>query len=305
MKFPASKANQKLWILIATSALFAGSFIAGKYTTSDLGPLTTSLLRYAIALMFLSLLLIRYKLVSLQIQYCDLIWFFLLGLFGIVGYHFFFFSSLSHTAVANTAIINATNPILTGLFAALFIRERLALKNYLGVVISFVGVMVLLSDGQLANLIHLNINIGDVFMLLAVLSWIVYALLIKALSQRYSGFTITYYAAVFGVLLLVVLAPTQEPFVEQVRAISALSIGSVIYMGVGASGLGYFLYNLSIQDIGPTKTASFIYGCVPFFVAILAFLFFRQAITIPMIVSSGLVMLGLRFLLAEGRSPHS
>ena len=44
-----------------TSVLFSGSYIAGKYTTLDLGPLTTTLLRYLIALGFLSVLLLHYK----------------------------------------------------------------------------------------------------------------------------------------------------------------------------------------------------------------------------------------------------
>ncbi|MGJ3251703.1 MAG: DMT family transporter [Elainellaceae cyanobacterium] len=291
---------QKIAILIATSALFSGSFVAGKYTTTDLGPLTTSLLRYAIALLFLSVFLIRYKFSVLQIDRRDIVRFLLLGLFGVVGYHYFFFSSLRHTAVANTAIINATNPILTGFLAAIFIRERLTLKNYLGVIMSCLGVLVLLTQGDIKNLIHLDLNIGDLLMLFAVLSWIMYALIIKQLFRKYSGFTITYYSAVFGVLLLLGLAITEHP-VQQIQAVSTASLLSILYMGIGASGLGYFLYNLSIKEIGPTKTAGFVYGCVPIFVAILAFLFFRQPITMPILMSSALVILGLRLMLESSQ----
>ena len=120
-----------------TSVLFSGSYIAGKYTTLDLGPLTTTLLRYVVALLFLSSLLLHYKRSALVLRSRDIAPALLLGLFGIVGYHYFFFLSLRYTEVANTAIINALSPVLTGVAAALLIKERLSRANYAGLVIAF------------------------------------------------------------------------------------------------------------------------------------------------------------------------
>ena len=132
-----------------TALLFAGSFIAGKYTTIDLGPLTTSLLRYVIAILFLLVMAVSGRRSALRVQRTDLIWFILLGLFGVVGYHYFFFSALRYTEVANTAIIHAMNPIVTGLMAAVFIRERLSVRNYLGIVLAVAGVITLITKADL------------------------------------------------------------------------------------------------------------------------------------------------------------
>lgn len=281
---------------LLTSLLFAGSFIAGKYTTQDLGPLTTSFLRYVIALVFLTGLTVHYKPAALKVNHRDLLPLSLLGLFGIVGYHYFFFSSLRHTAIANTAIINAFNPVVTSLLAAIVIHERLTFKNYVGGAIALTGVLTLLSNGNLQTLLQLQFNLGDVLMLCAVISWVIYALLIKMLSKTYSGFTITYYAALSGVILLLFLA-LPEGLLDQVQTISLPSIFSVLYMGTGASGLGYLLYNLSVVNIGPTKTSSFVYSFVPVFVALLALLFFGQPITPIMIASALLIIAGLRLML--------
>lgn len=278
-----------------TGLLFAGSFIAGKYTTVELSPILTTLLRYIIALLFLSSLLIHYKKSSLFIQTKDVFLLSLLGLFGVVGYHFFFFLSLRYTAIANTAIINAFNPVITGIAAALFIRERLTLQNYLGGAIALVGVLVLLSKGEIGNLIGLQINLGDGLMLCAVLSWVVYSLLIKVLSQRYSGFTVSFYAAVFGVGWLLLLSLREDW--ATVARLSPAAIASLVYMGIGASGMGYFLYNLSVKAIGPTRASSSVYSLVPVFVALLAFAFFRQPITALMLFSMSLIILGLHFAL--------
>ena len=282
---------------LMTSVLFSGSYIAGKYTTLDLGPLTTTLLRYLIALLFLSGLLLHYKRRALILHRRDIVPALLLGLFGIVGYHYFFFQSLRYTEVANTAIINALSPVLTSLAAAVLIKERLSRGNYAGILVAFIGVLLLLSRGDSDTILSLRFNKGDLLMLLSVVSWMVYALLIRTMLDRYSGFTLTFYATLFGVLMLLVLAPQEAPLGD-IREISRTSLLAVVYMGICGSGLGYLLYNLSIREIGPTRTSSFVYSVIPLIVAGLALLFFQQPITPIMIVSMILILIGLRMMLA-------
>ena len=296
--------SRKILVPLATGLLFSGSYISAKYTTSDLGPLTTSLLRYLVALIFLTFFLIRQKTDSLRVARSDLFRLALLGLSGIVGYHYFFLLALRSTAVANTAIINATSPILTGVLAAVFVHERLRVRNYTGVGIAFLGVVVLLARGDVQNILGMKINVGDAIMLLATLSWVVYALIVKTLIHKYSGFTITFYASLFGVFFLFFLA-LSENIAEQLRAVSMSSIVAVLYMGVFASGLGYLFYNLSIREIGPTRTSSFVYSVVPILVAVLATLFFRQPVTPVMICSMILIVLGLNFMLRGEHGGHT
>ncbi|MEO1069835.1 MAG: DMT family transporter [Cyanobacteria bacterium J06638_6] len=290
--------NPKVLLPILTSFLFAGSFIAGKYTTVALGPLTTTLLRYMIALGVLGLFVGRSVNPAKMLTVARTDWgaMALLGLFGVVGYHYFFFISLRHTATANTAIINAFNPVVTGIMAALFIGERLTRRQYGGIALALVGVLTLLTRGSLAKLLTLELNRGDGLMLCAVLCWVVYSLIIKQLSQRYSGLTITFYAAVAGVGQLLVLA-SLEQWWQQVATLSISSLIAILYMGVAASGIAYLLFNLSIQQVGPTRTASVVYSLVPIFVAALAWLFFREPLTTAMVASMGLILLGVNLVL--------
>lgn len=294
----------RILLPLMTSVLFSGSYIAGKYTTLDLGPLTTTLLRYLIALLFLSGLLFHYKRRALILRGRDIVPALLLGLFGIVGYHYFFFQSLRYTEVANTAIINALSPVLTSLAAAVLIKERLSRGNYAGVLVAFIGVLLLLSRGDSDTILNLRFNKGDLLMLLSVISWMVYALLIRTMLDRYSGFTLTFYATLFGVVMLLVLAPQEAPLGD-IREISRASLLAVVYMGICGSGLGYLLYNLSIREIGPTRTSSFVYSVIPLIVAVLALLFFQQPITPIMIVSMMLILIGLRMMLAVKADPKA
>ena len=288
--------SKKIAWPILTGLSFAGSFIAGKYIIIDLQPLTTAFLRYAIAVIALSGLIFYYKPKSLKIAGKDWPLLALLGLFGVVGYQFFFFASLKYTAVMNTSIINAFSPVVTGLGAAFFIRERLTKANYIGIIVALVGVIILISKGTWDNIVDLNFNIGDILMLSAVISWAVYAILIKKLLRQYSGFTLTYYAALFGMLEAGLLCLIENPL-PQILAISKLSIISLVYLGVAATAFGHFLYNLCIGEIGPTRTSSFVYSIVPIFVACLAYLFFSDTITLVMVSSVAFIIVGLNFML--------
>jgi drug/metabolite transporter (DMT)-like permease len=291
---------KNITISFLTSLTFAGAFVAGKYTTLDLLPLTISLLRYIIGFLFMVVLLVHYKASSLKIERKDIFPLVLMGLTGIVGYHFFFFTSLNYTLVANTAIINAFNPAITGILAAVFIKERLTGINYAGSVISITGVLILITKGNLNRLIGMDFNIGDLLMLCAVANWAIYALIAKRIVKKYSGFTATFYSFAFGMTLLVFLA-IPEDIGKQLSSVSLRSILSLLFMGIFSSGIGILLYNLSIRLIGPTKTSSLVYSLVPVFVAILAYIFFGEPITPVIVLSMVLIIIGLNMVLRETR----
>ncbi|MGC1216271.1 MAG: DMT family transporter [Phormidesmis sp.] len=291
-------------LAVLTSLLFAGSFVAGKYTTDEMGPLLITLLRYIIASVFLHLLVLHRGDIGQRIgtaTWTDKCCLFLLGTFGVVGYHFFFFSSLRYTAVANSAIINAFNPVVTGFLAAVILKETLALRNYVGGAIAILGVLVLLTNGNLLSLLQLQFNQGDLLMLYAVFCWAGYSILLRYLGKRFSGLAMSYYGALFGVVQLLLLV-IPELLQTGLPSLSVASVLGVFYMGIGASGIGYLLFTLSTQKIGPTKSTSIVYSGVPVWVALLAWLFFKEPVTPWMLVSMGLILIGLRTVLKPAKS---
>ena len=90
-----------------------------------------------------------------------------------------------------------------------------------------------------------------------------------------------------------------EGSIEQIQTISPSVIFALLYMGTFASGIGYLFYNFSIKEIGPTRTASFVYSLVPVFVALLAMFFFNESITTMMVLSAALIIFGLWFMVHE------
>ena len=289
---------QRIVFPLITSLLFSGSYIAGQYTTVDLDPLTTTLARFSIALVFLLLLAGHYRLGGLKISLRDIPAMMLLGVTGIVAYHYFFFLSLRFTDVANTAIINALSPVVTALAAAILIHEWLSRKNYLGMGVCFLAVLALLCDADPRRLFSWDLNRGDLFMLAAVGSWTIYAIGVKRLSARYSSYTLTFYATLFGVGCLLVLVPLDEA-VARLKQSTLATIYAVLYMGVFGSGIGYLTYNLSVRHIGATRTSSFVYSVIPILVALFAWGVFGQGITAVMMVSAVMILLGLRLMMGS------
>ena len=270
-----------------------------------------TLLRYAIASLFLQSLVWyqskkgkKFNTPLKEASLSDKVCLFLLGTTGVVGYHFFFFYSLRYTVVANSAIINAFNPVITGFLAAVLLKETLAVRNYVGGAIAILGVLVLLTDGDLTSLLQLQFNSGDLLMLCAVVCWAFYSILLRHLGKRFSGLAMSYYGAVFGVLQLLVLV-LPEVVLLGLPSLSMLSILGILYMGIGASGIGYLLFTISTQRIGPIKSTSIVYSGVPVWVALLALLFFGEPITPWMVVSMGLILLGLRAVLEPARRETS
>ena len=137
-------------------------------------------------------------------------------------------------------------------------------------------------------------------MLCAVVCWAIYSILLRHLGCRFSSIAMSYYAALFGVVQLSILAVPELVHTGWPSLSRSAALG-IVYMGVGASGVGYLLFVRSTQRIGPTRSTSIVYGGVPVWVALLAWLFFAEPVTPWMVASMGLILLGLRTVLPPGK----
>lgn len=284
--------STSLWLPLVTAFLFSGSFLSGKIATASLGPLSMSFGRYIIALCFLTSLLFFTQQKVAKISMRDLWLFILLGLFGVVGYHFFFFLSLHYTNITHTAIINALNPTVTAILACILTKEKLSFSGWLGILLALVGVLLLITQGHLLSLLTLPLNRGDLLMMIAVVCWAIYALFVKQAAKRYDGLTITYMTTLFGVVILLPLAGWEWHISVQ-QQLNKSALLSLLYMGIMGSGISYFLYNKSVLRLGVTQTATVVYGTVPIFVAMWGILFFADRLSGYLIGSLLMIFAGI------------
>ncbi|MCY6484071.1 DMT family transporter [Clostridium aestuarii] len=282
----------KIYFLMVLTALFwAGAFIAAKLSSPYIPAFTLTFLRFLIATLVLYVVILIKEKSLYKLKKKDIPVFLFTGIVGMVGYHIFFFTSVKYTTAINSSIIGASNPIITTILCFLFLREKISFKRFIGIIISFTGVFLTITNGDLSSLGNINLNKGDLIMLLAVLCWASYAVYSKKVMPLYSPIVLTFYSFLFCTLFLV-------PFVIYENPISSLSnvpyyaYAAVVYMSIFASVIGYFVQQMAIKQIGPSKTSIFI-NLVPVFSIILSVIILKETVTIMKIFAAGLIIIGV------------
>lgn len=88
-----------------------------------------------------------------------------MGLTGIGINNVAQFTGLQYSSITNCTLIAATGPAITALIATIFIHERLNFIQWIGIFISFIGVIFLITKGSIDVLLNFNFNPGDTLFL--------------------------------------------------------------------------------------------------------------------------------------------
>jgi drug/metabolite transporter (DMT)-like permease len=261
-------------LLILTVLFWSGNMVVGRGIRGDVPPLTMAFWRWVIAFV----LILPLALPHLKTQWPLLKngWkpLLVLGLLGVGGYNTFAYIALQNTSATNAALLNSFVPIVTIAISWAFLGKHLRRIEGLGVAISLCGALTIVSRGDLAVLAHLNLNIGDVWMLVAVLDWAIYTV---ALAWRPAGVHPMLMLGATTVIGLAALAPASAWELMQGRQVN-LNVGSLsalAYVGIFPSFLGYIFYNKGVAEVGASKASLFIH-LMPVFGTLLSFLFLRE-----------------------------
>lgn len=184
----------------------------------------------------------------------------LVGL-GVMGGSLYFLMenmALIYSTSANVSILVSTTPLVTALLLAVFYKsERLSYRQVIASVIAFVGVIMVVLNGQL--ILHLN-PLGDSLALGASLTWAIYSLFMRRIMSRYNSDFITRKVFFYGLLTIV----PYILFVEPVRFDTEMFtqpvvFGNLLYLGLVASTGGYLLWNWVMKRLGAVKSTNYIY----------------------------------------------
>jgi drug/metabolite transporter (DMT)-like permease len=279
------------WILLMTmaSAFWAGAFIAGKIGLRTATPMTLTWTRFLLAVGCL-FLYARAKGISLRLERGQWRLMLLPGLVGMVGYHLLFFQALHYTTAIRTAMIGALNPLAAAVLAALALGERLDLKRILLIVAALAGVLLTISNWQLALLVREGPGLGELLMAGAVLCWATYSVLVRRLVLRFDPIVTTFYS-----FLVCVVALTPFQAIEILRhglSIDAPGWLAIGFMGVFPTFIGYLAQQQAIKHLGVSKVALFI-NLVPVMVMALAVTILREPFRPLNLVSAAVIILSV------------
>ncbi len=285
-------------LLTLTVLFWAGNFIVGRAVRYDVAPVSLAFWRWVVALALLLPVagpdLWRCRMVV--VRHWRLLA--LLGLTGITGFHLCVYIALQSTQAVNAALYLATTPLAIVVVAWAMFGDRIAARAGIGIAASMAGAAVVVTRGDPAVVLHLQFNIGDLWMLLAVPLWALYSVLLKHRPATLPPLALLTATMAFGLMPLTLLYLWRAGQGEAM-AWTVDSAAAVAYVAVCASVIAYICWNHGVREVGPTRAGVFI-NLIPVFAAVLAVVFLDERIAGYHLVGAALVFGGL-LLVSRGR----
>jgi drug/metabolite transporter (DMT)-like permease len=277
--------------LVAVPAIWGGTFVAGKHVVSVWSPMMGSFARYLVACA--ALLVAAFALERGLPPLTRRQWFatFVLGLLGVFAYNLFFMASLERLPASRAALIIALNPVITIAISSIVFREKLSPRRWLGVAIALSGVWIVISRGDIASIASAGIGLGELFMLAAVTSWALYTLVGRKVLGSLSPLAATNYAALWGTLMLALVAAPEVGGVTMAQLDWAM-IGALAYLGVCGTALAFVWYYMSVKKCGTAITSIF-NNLVPVFGVAISVLLLGEQLLPSMIVGGAIAIAGV------------
>lgn len=272
---------------------WSGNFVVARLANLDVPPISLSFWRHLLA----SLLVLPLVLPALRSDWpvikSNLGIFSVLSFLFVAGNTLVYFCVL-YTSVINAALINAGVPVVVVFFSWLILRDTINRWQTFGIVLSMAGIAVVVNRGYLAALQSLEFQLGDLFMLLAVIAWALYMVLFKRSGLKVSPWTLLLVLCVGGTAWLIPAYAVEIAAGAETR-FSLRTIASLIYVALFSTIIAWACWNSGTLRIGPNRTASFM-NLHPVFGSVLAILIlgevlqgFHIAGTIPVLIGVYLV----------------
>lgn len=285
------KAKTIYGLMLLSCFFWAGAFIAAKLSAPYIPPFTLTFLRFSIATIILYFILKYGFKVDLKITKKDIPYFLFTGIVGMFGYHVLFFIAMKHTTAINSSLIAASNPIITTLLSIIILKDSPSHKRLLGIFLSFLGVTLVIANGSFSNLVKLSFNFGDILMVIAVLLWGIYSVFSKKIMVLFNPFLITFYSFLFCTIFLIPFLFYDNPL-SYLSKIPKNAIISVIYMAIFPTVIGYLVQQISIKEIGPSKTSIFV-NLVPVFSIFLSIIILHESISFIKLIYALFIIVGV------------
>lgn len=286
---PTGRAGPLPYLLLAFAPLtWAGNVIVGRALADAVDPVTINVVRWGGAAVLLALFCGR----GLWTHRAELArhWRIVagLGVSGMALFHLLQYTALQYTTALNVSLITAMTPLYIVLLAWVISGDRLDSRRSAGVTLSIVGALVIVAKGDLANLIRLDVQLGDVIQIGALMFWALYCVLL-----RYRPATIPplpFLLATIGPgLALSLLA---YGFVSPRLDASTDVVMGLLYLAVFPSTLAYIAWGAGVTVLGPHMAGVFT-NLLPVYGALLAVTVLGEPFQLYHLLAAALVGLGI------------
>lgn len=287
------KTNSAILMLVICMLFWGSVFPVAKILLVSMSGASLALYRFIIAVLSLGLYmkLRRISLPHLTVFQWGIL--LLVGMFGVGGFNIALFSGLQQTSATNGALIMSLSPIVTSLLSAVLSKRWISKQQSISLLISLSGVVLVITNGSLERLIQLNVNHGDLILVLAMLAWCSYTVCSQKLNTWTATIPYTQITMAGGLFALLAfsLIQVESSAWQEVQTLSVIGVVEVLYLGLFATVIGYLFWIQGVFALGSAK-ASVFFNLVPVFAALIS-LMFGQALTEVQLIGMAIVLLGL------------
>lgn len=291
MQGPDTQHRLALALIWLTPALWTVNYLAARSAPGVIEPYALAFGRWLIAGSILALIareeLWRERRAVLAVWHQYVV----LGTLGMMICGAWVYIGAQTTQAANIALIYAAAPVLIALGSVLWLGERMGPMQLAGVVVALAGVVHVVVKGQWAALSSVHWVVGDLWIIVATVSWAGYALLQKIWPSRLSATARLACICAGGVLVMVPFTireaglPTTPPWTW---AAAALTVTVALIPGLGA----YWIYGWAQKILGASRVAMTLY-LGPLYGAVAAYLVLNEPLGWHHLVGAALILPGV------------
>ncbi len=277
---------------VITTIIWSGNFIIARGLYKQIPPVSLAFYRWLLASLIIFFLGYKNFIAEKTFVLKNLKYFFWVALLGITLFNTFIYVAGHTTSAINLALIGTTAaPIFAIIISAIFLNETITPLRFTGLLFCIAGVVVLLSKGSMNTLLAFRFTAGDIWTLLSAFVFSIYTVLVKKKPATISPLTFLFVVFIGGTLLLLPFFITEKLLTQPIKWDSHL-LGSILYLGIGASVISFFCWNAAIARIGSVRTALF-GNLIPVFSTMEAVWLLGETISVVHIISGALVITGL------------
>ena len=281
-------------LLTVPPLLWAGNAVVGRMAVGIVPPLLLNILRWSTALIIVlpfawrSLALHR---AAIRVHWKTL---FLLGVLGVAAYNSLQYLGLHSSTPTNLTLIAASGPAFILAIGAQFFGEPVTPRQLVGAALSLVGVVCVLVRGEPARLAHVDFAFGDLYMLVATVSWSLYTWILRRRPPPVPPLALMAVTMFFGILGSLPFGIAEHAFGGQATIWDRRLVWILAYVAVLPSLVALFCWNRGVARTG-AQLPMYFSNLTPVFTAIISATLLAESPHLYHVAALALIVVGIRF----------
>ena len=267
------------------------SFIATKIAVGQISPTTVVWLRFAMGIPILLIAVIMRKQFAFP-KGGEWLYFALLGFLGISFHQWLQSNGLKTAQATTTAWIVSTSPAFIAILGWMVLKEKLNLLQSSGIVLAMIGVLGVVSKGDLSTLAVGKFgSYGDFLILISAVNWAVFSILSRRGLKQHPSTMMTLWVMTIGWLITSLAFFANKGYVEFPQ-LDARGWTAMIFLGIFTTGFAYIAWFDALSQLPAAQTGAFLF-VEPLTSMVVASIILNEKITLVSVLGGAVILIGI------------